>query len=97
MSIPATIQIRGKGNITLPIEIRRKYGFNDGDVVSIIDLGEGSILIVPKILEVNRLADRIERIMDREEVSLDELLTALDEERERYYQEQYAKDQSFPG
>lgn len=92
MSIATTIQIRGKGAVTLPIELRRKYGLDEGDIITLIDLGDGSFLLTPKVTKVDRLGDRVAQAMTKEGISLDEILTALDEERERYYQERYAGD-----
>lgn len=92
MSISTTIQIRGKGAVTLPIELRRKYGLEEGDIITLIDLGEGSFLLTPKVTQVDRLGDRVAQAMAKEGVSLDEILVVLDEERERYYQERYAGD-----
>ena len=92
MNTATTVQIRGKGTVTLPIELRRKYGLEEGDVITLIDLGGGSILLTPFVTRVDRLGDRVAQAMTEEEVSLDEILTALDEERERYYQERYAGD-----
>ena len=90
MPVSTTIQIRGKGTVTLPVELRRKYGFDEGDVITLVDLGEGSILITPTVSQVDRLGDRIAKRLEEEGVSLDEILAALDEERERFYQERYA-------
>ncbi len=92
MSISTTIQIRGKGTVTLPIEMRRKYGLEEGDVITLIDLGDGSFMLTPIVTRVDRLGDRVAQAMVEEGVSLDEILSALDEERERYYQERYAGD-----
>lgn len=92
MSISTTIQIRGKGAVTLPIELRRKYGLDEGDIITLIDLGDGSFLLTPIITKVDRMGDRVAQAMAEEGISLDEILTALDEERERYYQERYAGD-----
>lgn len=41
--------------------------------------------------QVNKLGDRVAEILGEENVSLDNLLNTLDEERERYYQEQYVQ------
>lgn len=90
MTISTTLQIRGKGTVTLPIELRRKYGLDEGDIITLIDLGDGSFLITPIVTLVDRLGDRVAETMADEGVSLDDILTVLDEERERYYQEQYA-------
>ncbi len=87
-----TIQVRKKGTITLPMDLRDKYGVDEGDIFTLIDLGDGSFLLTPRISQVNRLGDRVAEILKGENVSLDDLLTTLDDERERYYQERYAKD-----
>ncbi len=89
MTISTTIQIRGKGTVTLPIELRRKYGLGEGDIITLIDLGDGSFLLTPIVTQVDRLGDRVAQAMAEKGISLDEILTALDEERERYYQERY--------
>jgi bifunctional DNA-binding transcriptional regulator/antitoxin component of YhaV-PrlF toxin-antitoxin module len=92
MSVSTTIQIRGKGTVTIPVELRRKYGLDDGDVITLIDLGDGSFLLTPIVSKVDRLGDRVAQAMVDEGISLEEIMTALDEERERYYQERYARD-----
>ena len=92
MSISTTIQIRGKGTVTLPIELRRKYGLDEGDLFTLIDLGDGSFLLTPIVTQVDRLGDRVAQAVAEEGVSLDEILTLLDEERERYYQERYVRN-----
>ena len=87
-----TIQVRKKGSFTLPMDLRTKYGVDEGDVFNLIDMGDGSFMLTPRTLQVKRLGNRIEEILDEEGVSLDDLLTSLDEERERYYQDRYAKE-----
>jgi bifunctional DNA-binding transcriptional regulator/antitoxin component of YhaV-PrlF toxin-antitoxin module len=84
------IQIRSKGTVTLPIELRRKYGLDEGNILNMIDLGDGSFLLTPVVTQVDRFGDRVAKAMADEDVSLDEVLTTLDEERERFYQERYA-------
>ena len=87
-----TIQVRKKGSFTLPMDLRTKYGVDEGDVFTLIDLGDGSFLLTPRISQVNRLGDRVAEMLSSEGVSLDDLLNTLDDERERYYQERYAKE-----
>lgn len=91
MSPSTTLQIRSKGTVTLPVELRRKYGLDEGDVITLIDLGDGSFLLTPIVTQVDRLGDRVARAMAEAGISEDELLAALDEERERYYQERYVQ------
>ena len=40
-----TVQIRRKGVITLPVALRRQYGLDEGDVFTLVDLGDGSFLL----------------------------------------------------
>jgi len=91
MSVSNTIQIRNKGSLTLPVELRRKYGLDEGDVLTLIDLGDGAFFLCPKVTTVDRVADRVTQRMEEEGITVDEILEALDEERERYYQERYVK------
>lgn len=84
------IQIRSKGSITLPISFRNKYDLNEGDIFSLIDMGDGSLLLTPKRSEITRLGEKVSKILDSENVSLDDLLNGLDEEREHYYRDHYA-------
>ena len=88
----ATLQIRKKGSVTLPVELRHKYDLDEGDVFTLIDLGDGSFLLTPRVSKVNRLGDRIAEILAEGHISESELVDALDEERQRYYQEHYAQD-----
>jgi bifunctional DNA-binding transcriptional regulator/antitoxin component of YhaV-PrlF toxin-antitoxin module len=87
----ATVQMRGKGTITFPAKLRSKYKLQEGEVFTIIDLGGGPFLLKPKVLEVDKLANRIAKRLKEGNVSLDDLLQALDEERKTYYQENYAQ------
>ncbi len=90
MANSATVQIRGKGTLTIPIELRRKYGLDEGDIITLIELGDGSLLLTPIITRVDRSGDRVAQAMADEEISTDQILDTLDEERESYYQERYA-------
>lgn len=79
----ATIQIRQRGNLTLPAELRERYKIEPGDTFRIIDL-DGIFVLTPMVPMVPELAREIERA--RLEAGLDtvELLQALREERARY-------------
>lgn len=86
------IQIRKKGSLTLPVDLRNKYQLNEGDIFTIIDLGDGSFLLTPRVSQVNRLGERLAETLAGYNVSVDELINTLDEERESYYREHYARD-----
>ena len=59
---------------------------------SLIDMGDGSFLLTPITPLVDRFGDRVAQAMEKEGVSLEEMLDALDEEREQFYAERYVKD-----
>lgn len=81
----AIVQMRAKGGITLPARLRKRYALNPGDVFSLIDVGDGAFMLIPRALQVERLGDQFARGMEEAGVSLDDLLAALNEEREAYY------------
>lgn len=92
-----TIQVRKKGSFTLPMDLRTKHGVDEGDVFTVIDMGDGSFLFTPRISQVIRLGDRVAEMLSAEGVSLYDLLNTLDDERERYYQEHYVTGTSQHG
>lgn len=87
----ATVQIRQRGNFTLPSELRERYKIETGDTFRIIDL-DGIFVLTPMVPMVPELAREIERA--RIEAGLDtaELLRALREERARYITEIYGDE-----
>lgn len=87
----ATVQIRGKGNVTIPARVRKKYGLAEGDTFTVVDLGEGCLLLTPRVSRVEQSGDRVARILAGDKISEEEMLQALEEERERFYRERYAK------
>ena len=56
-----TVNISNHGRITIPSEIRKKYGWKDGDKVIIIDHPLEGIKILPHLTE-----ESLESILDRE-------------------------------
>ena len=86
------IQLRRKGILTLPVSLRRKYNLDENDVFTLEDLGDGSFLLIPRVSKVAHFGDRVAEVMVEEEVRLEDMLEALDEERQNYYREHY--DQS---
>jgi AbrB family looped-hinge helix DNA binding protein len=87
-----TVQIRGKGNITLPASLRKKYKLEEGELFSLIDVGDGSFFLVPKESKVMQNADTVAKKVKEANVTLEELFETLDEERKRYYKEHYVKN-----
>jgi len=87
-----TVQIRRRGVLTLPAELRRRYDIDEGDAFTLVDLGEGSFLLTSQVSRVAHLGDQVARLMEEQGVTVDEILETLDEEREAYYREHYVQD-----
>ncbi|TRZ50753.1 AbrB/MazE/SpoVT family DNA-binding domain-containing protein [bacterium] len=83
MSKTLTARISQRGVLTLPKSLRESYKLKPGDVVTVIDLG-GAIVISPRRSEVARMADEIGSTLAERGESLESMLTALREEREKY-------------
>jgi len=86
-----TIQVRKRGVITLPADLRKKYGIEEGDTFRLVDL-DGVFVITPMAPMVPELAREIEQLRQDAGLSTTELLLALRQERERTYQQKYAAE-----
>jgi len=86
-----TVQIRRRGVLTLPAELRRRYDIDEGDAFTLVDLGEGSFLLTSQVSRVAHLGDQVARLMEEEGVTVEEIQQTLDEEREAYYLEHYVQ------
>jgi AbrB family looped-hinge helix DNA binding protein len=87
---PFTAEVKSRGQVTIPKKIRVTSHLEEGQVVSIIPVGD-SIIITPKRLELDEARREIKKILRASGVSLEDLLAGLKEEREKLYQETYGK------
>jgi bifunctional DNA-binding transcriptional regulator/antitoxin component of YhaV-PrlF toxin-antitoxin module len=78
-----TVQIRKRGVMTLPAELREKYKIRQGDTFRLVDL-DGVFVLTPMVPMVPELAREIERIRQEAGISMDELIQGLREQREKY-------------
>lgn len=83
-----TVQVRDRGVLTLPSELREKYGIQSGDTFRLVDL-DGMFVLTPMVPMVPELAREIERARIEAGLSTADLLRSLREQRERYQREQY--------
>lgn len=89
-----TVQMRSKGTITFPAKLRDKYQLQEGEVFTIIDLGGGSFLLKPKVLEVDILSRRIANSLKKEEFDIEEWLPIIRKERKKLLLEKYDNDKT---
>jgi AbrB family looped-hinge helix DNA binding protein len=86
----AVTEIRARGQITLPKKIREMSNLEEGQIVSIIPVGD-TVIITPKRLELDEARRRIKKIMKESGLSVDDVLVGLEEERKVLYEETYGK------
>jgi bifunctional DNA-binding transcriptional regulator/antitoxin component of YhaV-PrlF toxin-antitoxin module len=78
-----TLQLAQRGVLTLPKTLRENYNLQPGDSFTLLDLG-GVFVLSPRRSEIDALADRLTQTLTQQGESLESMLQALREERERY-------------
>lgn len=78
-----TLQIGQRGVMTLPKSLREDYRFNPGDQFTLFDIG-GIFVLAPIRSQIDSLADQITQSLAEQGQTLEDMLVALREERERY-------------
>jgi bifunctional DNA-binding transcriptional regulator/antitoxin component of YhaV-PrlF toxin-antitoxin module len=77
-----TVQMAKRGVITIPQALRETYGMEPGDTFTLLDLG-GVFVLSPRRSEIDLLAERIRAQWTEEGETLETMLEALREERDR--------------
>jgi AbrB family looped-hinge helix DNA binding protein len=80
--------MRKRGQLTIPAEIRRRMGVEEGDVFSLIQLGD-TLVATRKKLVAPEVAAAIEGLMREQGVTPADLLEGVESQREAYVREKY--------
>ena len=83
-------EIRQRGQLTIPKNIREASRLEEGQEVSIIPLGD-SILVTPKRLELDEARRKIRTIIRATGLAAVDVLAGLEEERAALFEELYGK------
>lgn len=83
-------EIKARGQLTIPKKIRDLSHLEEGQVVTIIPIGD-SLISTPKRLELDEARRELRKLLKASGVSVDALLSGLKEEREDLYKETYGK------
>lgn len=78
-----------KGRVTLPAEIRTKYGIKEGDVVTFTETRDG-ILIAPQAIIAQSLLDRLNAALG--DIPLEEWIESSHAIRSALSEEMYGND-----
>jgi AbrB family looped-hinge helix DNA binding protein len=83
MSDIMTVTVAQRGLVTLPKALRETYRIQEGDTLTLLDLG-GVFVLSPRRSEIDGLADKISTALVEQGESLESMLQALREAREGY-------------
>lgn len=87
---PIITEIKARGQLTIPKKIRKKSHLEEGQVVSIIPVGD-SVIITPRRLTLDEARRKIKQILRETGLSVEEVLAGIKKERESLYEETYGK------
>ncbi len=85
------VRVQEKGQVTIPLEIRRKLKIKKGDYVTFVETETG-VVIKPAELIVSEMLDQIGAALKEKGISLEELIESGRELRQEIYNEKYAHD-----
>jgi bifunctional DNA-binding transcriptional regulator/antitoxin component of YhaV-PrlF toxin-antitoxin module len=74
------LQLRGRGTLTLPVRARERYGLEEGDPLTFLDL-DGVMVLAPRVGVVPKLAGQIEEAVSRAGLTTEDLVDEVQAER----------------
>ncbi len=83
--------VQEKGQVTIPVEVRRKLGLKKGDLVAFIETDQG-VLISPQEVVAMEALDKLGKILKDKGISMEELIASGREIRGEMAREKYDLD-----
>jgi AbrB family looped-hinge helix DNA binding protein len=84
----AIAEIKARGQLTIPKKIREMSHIEEGNVVSILPIGD-SLIITPKRLEFDEARRQFRKLVKASGLTIEELIEGLKEERTELFKETY--------
>jgi AbrB family looped-hinge helix DNA binding protein len=78
------VRVVRRGVITLPRELRDHNNIEEGDTLTLIELGDGVVVMSPRRSRVEEIADKLAHEWRDSSESLESMLSALREIRAEY-------------
>lgn len=78
------VQVVRRGIITLPKELRENNNIEEGDMLTLIDLGDGVVVMSPQRSRVEEIASKLAKEWQDSGESLETMLSTLREVRAEY-------------
>ena len=78
------VQVVRRGVITLPKELRDHNNIGEGDILTLIELGDGVVVMSPRRSQVDAIADKLASEWQDAGESIESMLSTLREVRAEY-------------
>jgi len=78
------VQVVRRGIITLPKELRENNRIEEGDLLTLIDLGDGVVVMSPHRSLVEEIGNKLAKEWQKSGETLESMLTTLREVRKEY-------------
>lgn len=88
MGVSKLSKVQEKGQVTIPVEIRRKWELEKGDLVAFVETERG-VMISPREVVAMEALDRIGEALKEEGISLEEMIEGGREIRGQILEEEY--------
>jgi len=82
------VRIQEKGQVTLPVEVRRRLGLKKGDLVA-VEATEEAVVITPQEVVAIKALDRIGELLRVKGLTLEDLIESGRQERTALIEEMY--------
>ncbi len=74
MPTTRSVRVQERGQVTLPVEVRRQLGIKKGDVVGFAVTDDGSVLLIPQETLATRDIAEADRLLREQGLSLDAIV-----------------------
>lgn len=88
------VRVQEKGQVTIPLKIRKKLNLKKGDLVSFVET-EGGVVITPAEIIVTKALDEIGRALKKKGLKLDQLITRGRKIRGKLIEKEYGISSSY--
>jgi AbrB family looped-hinge helix DNA binding protein len=78
------VQVVRRGVITLPKDLREQSHIKEGDTLTMIDLGDGVVVMSPRRSLVDEIANKLAKEWQDSDETLESMLASLREVRAEY-------------
>ena len=82
-------RVQQRGQVTIPIELRRKLGIEEGGMVAFTETENGILISPQEVLAMDAL-DRVGKVLKEQGISLEELIESAREIRQDIVEENYS-------